>query len=43
MTHYAGFDVSDKLTTICIVDADGSILRRDAAPSDPEGIPVTGA
>lgn len=36
MPYYAGFDVSDKLTTICVVDADGAILRRDVAPSDPE-------
>ena len=36
MTAYAGFDVSDKMTTICVVDAEGTILKRDAAPSDPE-------
>lgn len=38
MTAYAGFDVSDKLTTICVVDADGKILKRDVAPSDPEAL-----
>lgn len=36
MTAYAGFDVSDKMTTICVVDAEGTILKRDAAPSDPD-------
>lgn len=38
MTAYAGFDVSDKLTTICVVDADGAILKRDAVPSDPDAL-----
>lgn len=38
MTIYAGFDVSDKLTTICVVDASGAIRKRDAAPSDPEAL-----
>ena len=36
MTRYAGFDVSDKMTTICVVDGDGTIVRRDAVASDPE-------
>ena len=35
MSEYAGFDVSDKMTTICVVDAEGVILKRDTAPSDP--------
>jgi transposase len=36
MTVYAGLDVSDKLTTICVVDGEGAVLRRDAVASDPE-------
>lgn len=36
MTVYAGLDVSDKLTTICVVDGGGAVLRRDAVASDPE-------
>lgn len=38
MSEYAGFDVSDKVTTICVVDAEGAIVKRDAAPSDPEAL-----
>jgi len=36
MTVYAGLDVSDKSTHICVVDGDGAILRRDVVASDPE-------
>lgn len=36
MTMYAGLDVSDKSTHICVVDADGTVLRRDVVASDPE-------
>lgn len=36
MTIYAGLDVSDKSTHICIVDGDGAVLRRDVVASDPE-------
>jgi transposase len=38
MTIYAGFDVSDKTTHICVVDADGGILRRDVVASDPDAL-----
>lgn len=38
MTMYAGLDVSDKSTHICVVDGDGTILRRDVVASDPEGL-----
>lgn len=27
MTMYAGLDVSDKSTHICVVDVDGTVLR----------------
>jgi transposase len=29
MTIYAGLDVSDKTTHLCVVDADGVVLKRD--------------
>jgi transposase len=38
VTIYAGFDVSDKTTHICVVDAGGSILRRDVVASDPDAL-----
>lgn len=38
MTCYAGLDVSDKLTHVCVVDASGSVLRREAVASDPDAI-----
>jgi hypothetical protein len=36
MTIYAGFDVSDKTTHICVVDGDGAVLRRDVQATDPD-------
>lgn len=36
MSVYAGLDVSDKTTHICVVDADGEVLRRDVVTSDPD-------
>ncbi|MGH8702343.1 MAG: IS110 family transposase [Burkholderiales bacterium] len=36
MTIYAGLDVSDKSTHICVVGADGAVIRRDVVASDPE-------
>jgi hypothetical protein len=38
MEHYAGLDVSLKLTAICIVDQTGKIVREGMVPSDPEAI-----
>ncbi len=29
MTIYAGLDVSDKTTHICVVDVEGVVVRRD--------------
>jgi transposase len=34
--HYAGLDVSVKLTSVCIVDAQGHTVRETKVPSDPE-------
>lgn len=36
MSIYAGLDVSDKTTHICLVDAQGVVKRRDVVASDPE-------
>ena len=38
MAIYAGLDVSDKTTHICVVDVDGKVLRRDVVASDPEAL-----
>ena len=38
MTHYAGLDVSQKETTICVVDEQGRHLWRGTAPTDPEAL-----
>lgn len=35
---YAGLDVSDRLTHICIVDGEGSVVWRGACASDPEAV-----
>ncbi len=29
MTIYAGLDVSDKTTHVCVVDVEGTVVRRD--------------
>lgn len=36
MTIYAGLDVSDKTTHICVVDGDGAVLKRDVVATDPD-------
>jgi transposase len=36
MSIYAGLDVSDKTTHVCLVDSEGEVLRRDIVASDPE-------
>lgn len=36
MTMFAGLDVSDKSTHICVVLDEGAVLRRDVVASDPE-------
>jgi transposase len=38
MGIYAGLDVSDKTTHVCVVDAAGAVVRRDVVASDPETI-----
>lgn len=36
MTIFAGLDVSDKMTHVCVVDGEGTVLRRDVVASDPD-------
>jgi hypothetical protein len=36
MTLYAGMDVSDKVTHICVVDGEGVVLRREVQATDPD-------
>lgn len=36
MTIYAGLDVSDKTTHVCVVGAQGEVVRREVVASDPE-------
>jgi transposase len=36
MTIYAGLDISDKTTHVCVVDGDGAVLKRDVVASDPD-------
>ena len=36
MTIYAGLDVSDKTTHICVVTSEGVVIRRDVVASDPD-------
>jgi len=38
MEHHAGLDISIKETSICIVDADGHVVREFKVPSEPESI-----
>ena len=38
MKHFAGLDVSLKEISICVIDADGGVVARGTAPSDPEGV-----
>jgi transposase len=36
MTMYAGLDVSDKTTHICVTDGEGAVIRRDVVASYPD-------
>ena len=35
MTIFAGLDVSDKATHVCVVDGEGTVVRREVVASDP--------
>jgi transposase len=36
MSIFADLDVSDKTTHVCVVDADGVVLKRVVVASDPD-------
>ncbi len=38
MEHYAGLDVSLELTSVCVVDAQGQVLREAKVTSEPEAL-----
>ena len=38
MNHYAGIDVSLECSSVCVVDANGKILREARVPSEPEAL-----
>jgi len=38
MKQYAGLDVSLKEISICVVDADGAVLRRGTLPTEPQAV-----
>lgn len=38
MAIFAGLDVSDNTTHVCVVDGDGAILKRDVVASDPDAL-----
>ena len=38
MRYYVGLDVSVKLTAVCIVDADGAVVREALVDSDPAAL-----
>ncbi|MFY9957556.1 MAG: IS110 family transposase, partial [Bradyrhizobium sp.] len=38
MKHYAGIDVSLEYSSVCVVDANGKILREARVASEPEAL-----
>ena len=38
MEHYAGIDVSLELSSVCVVDAQGKIVKEAKVASEPEGV-----
>lgn len=38
MEHYAGLDVSLKLTAVCVIDERGSVVTDSKVPSEPDAI-----
>lgn len=41
MSRYAGLDVSDRVTHVCVVDGDGAVVWRGVCATDPEAIAGT--
>ena len=38
MSHYVGLDVSLKEVSVCVVDAEGTVLHRASIPTEPDTI-----
>ena len=38
MDHYAGLDVSLELTSVCLVDQEGEVVREAKVASEPEAL-----
>jgi predicted NBD/HSP70 family sugar kinase len=38
MEHYAGIDVSLEMSSVCVVDAKGKIIKEAKVGSDPESL-----
>ena len=38
MDHYAGIDVSLECSSVCVVDANGRIIREGKVASEPEAL-----
>ena len=38
MEHYAGIDVSLELSSVCVVDSSGRIIRETKVASEPEAL-----
>ena len=38
MSHYVGLDVSLKEVSVCVVDAEGTVLHRACVPTEPDTI-----
>jgi transposase len=38
MKIFAGLDVSDKTTHVCVVDAEGAVIRREVVATDPDAL-----
>lgn len=36
--HFVGMDVSKKLRSVCVIDADGEIVDERAVPTEPKEI-----
>ena len=38
MEHYIGIDVSLELSSVCVLDAAGAVVREAKVPSEPEAL-----
>lgn len=38
ISHYVGLDVSLKDVSVCVVDAEGTVLHRASFPAEPDAI-----